>query len=242
MKDSNVPAWIKANAWREIFARIFEDIETKTNVSPEWLINPATNRRLKLDMLYPEIGVAIRFEGLEGKQRRQRPSLEEEEQQRARDQARVAMCRAHGINLIQIDITSDNPGEGFQEVDMMLSRAAQRTRKEPGPANKIGQARAAAAGLARRITSTSQFKLYADLWEDRQYQPLPAAGSARQASKNVYFTEGMAVEHTMFGPGVVLAVTRGDDDTFLTVDFITAGQKTLAASLVVDKLHPRSNN
>lgn len=242
MKDVNVPAWIKANAWREIFARIFENTEIKTNVSPEWLINPATNRRLKLDMLYPELGVAIRFEGLEGKQRRQRPSLEEEEQQRVREQARVAMCRAHGIHLILVDVTSDNPGEVFQEVDMMLSRAGQRARKEPGPAKKIAEARAAAVGLARRITSTAQLKLYADLWEDRQYQPLPAAEPDRPAGKNVAFTEGMAVEHTTFGPGVVLAVTRGDDDTFLTVDFITAGQKTLAASLVVDKLHPRSNN
>lgn len=242
MRDSNVPVWIKANAWREIFSRIFENTETKTNVSPEWLINPATNRRLKLDMLYPEIGVAIRFEGLEGKQRRQRPSLEEEEQQRVREQARVAMCRAHGINLILVDTTSDNLAEVFQEVDMMLSRAGQRARKEPGPAKKIGEARATAAGLARRITSTGQLKLYADLWEDRQYQPLPAAGSAPQASQKVPFVEGMAVEHTRFGPGVVLAVTRGDDDTFLTVDFITAGEKTLAASLVADKLHPRSGS
>ena len=49
----------------------------------------------------------------------------------------------------------------------------------------------------------------------------------------------MEVEHIIFGPGVVLAVAPGDADTFVTVDFVTAGQKTLAASLIGDKLWPR---
>jgi hypothetical protein len=49
----------------------------------------------------------------------------------------------------------------------------------------------------------------------------------------------MEVEHTAFGPGVVIAATPSDDDTLVTVDFITAGQKTLMASLVADKLRPR---
>jgi hypothetical protein len=238
IKDSNLPIWIKANAWREIFARIFENLETKVNVSPEWLVNPATNRHLKLDMLYPEIGVAVRFEGLEGKQRRQRPSLEEEEQQRIRDQARVAMCRAHGIHLILVDVTGDDPKDVFQEVDMMLSRAGQRVQKET-LARKVSEMRMDAAALARRISQTSHLKLYAELWEDRQYQPTQRVEPVPPASNNIKFSEGMEVEHTMFGPGTVLAVTPSDDDTFLTVDFVMAGQKTLAASLVAGKLHPR---
>jgi hypothetical protein len=49
----------------------------------------------------------------------------------------------------------------------------------------------------------------------------------------------MEVEHTAFGPGVVIAINPSGNDTLLTVDFITAGQKTLAASLVGDKLRPR---
>jgi hypothetical protein len=49
----------------------------------------------------------------------------------------------------------------------------------------------------------------------------------------------MEVEHTSYGPGFVVAATPSDDDTLVTVDFITAGQKTFAASLVADKLRPR---
>jgi hypothetical protein len=49
----------------------------------------------------------------------------------------------------------------------------------------------------------------------------------------------MEVEHTSYGPGFVVAATPNDGDTLVTVDFITAGQKTFAASLVADKLRPR---
>ena len=55
------------NAWREILARIFEDLPNQDNVSPDWLINPATKRRLKLDKYYPDIGIAFRFVGLTAK-------------------------------------------------------------------------------------------------------------------------------------------------------------------------------
>ncbi len=73
--------WINVNAWREILSRVFDGFAVQYEVTPEWLVNPGTNRRLKLDLLYPEIGVAIRFMGLQGTGRHQRPSLEEEEQQ-----------------------------------------------------------------------------------------------------------------------------------------------------------------
>jgi hypothetical protein len=49
----------------------------------------------------------------------------------------------------------------------------------------------------------------------------------------------MEVEHVTFGPGVILATTPSNGDTLLTVDFVTTGPKTLAASLVADKLYPR---
>ena len=117
-KGSNPPIWQITNAWREILARIFTDFEVELNFSPEWLVNPVTNRRLKLDLLYPEIGVAVRFEGLQGKQRRQRPSLEEEEQQQIRGLARLEVCRAQGIELIVIDVIDDTPKSNFRNIDL----------------------------------------------------------------------------------------------------------------------------
>ncbi|MBE7554263.1 MAG: hypothetical protein HS126_24640 [Anaerolineales bacterium] len=239
IQSDNLSTWQITNGWREIFARIFAEFETKLNVSPEWLVNPATNRRLKLDLLYPQIGVAVRFEGAEIKQRR-RLSLEEEAQQRVRDDARVEVCQAHGIDLILVDLSLETPRLIFQDIDQKLSRASQHL-KAAELRSKISQARATAATLARQAPSYSNFKLYADLWEDRQYQVVaPASASAApQAKPTVSFRVGMEVEHTSYGPGFVVAATPSDDDILVTVDFITAGQKTFAASLVADKLYPR---
>ena len=236
--NTTLPTWLITNAWQEIFARIFEKMEMKPNVTPAWLINPVTNRRLKLDLLYPQIGVAVRFEGLRGKQRRQRPSLEEEAQQRIRDSARLDVCRAHGIELIVVDITTAAPPDVFRDIDLSLSRARERT-KDRELTQQISRARSIGAGLARRINDLNDLKLYADLWQDRQYKILEPAKTTPPVSEIPVFSVGMAVEHTTFGPGVILATTPSDGDTLLTVDFVTAGQKTLVASLVADKLYPR---
>lgn len=233
-QNDNVPTWLIQNGWREILARIFNGFEPKINVSPEWLINPATKRHLKLDLLYPDIGVAVRFEGAEIKQRRRRASLQEEEQQQTRDYARVEVCRAHGIELIAVDLAAEQPKITFQEIDMALSRVKQRL-QDTKLVQKITQARAAAANLSRQATSYNSFKLYADLWQDRQYQVTPAK-SVSTLSQSAMFTVGMEVEHPTFGPGVIIATTPSGSDTLLTVDFITAGQKTLATSLVGNKL------
>jgi hypothetical protein len=235
---ATTPAWATANAWREILARIFENIATDYNVSPEWLVNPATHRRLKLDMLYPKIGVAVRVEGLTGKQSRRRLSLEEEEQEQIRRQARAAMCRTHHIELIVIDL-GDEPKATFQAIDMALSRAGQQA-NNTNTAQQISQARATAASLSHRIRSERDFSLYADLWQDRQYQMAEPAGTPAVPAEIPAYEAGMEVEHTVFGPGVIVSVTPSGDDLLLSVDFITAGQKTLAASLVAGKLTPLS--
>jgi len=234
----NTPVWAVANAWREILIRIFENIETKYNASPEWLVNPTTHRRLKLDMLYPDIGVAVRIEGLTGKQRRQRLSLEEEEQEKIRRQAREEMCRTHDIELIVIDL-GDEPKAAFKAIDIALSRAGQQTNNADA-SPRISQARSTAAGLSHRINDERDLNLYADLWQDRQYQVPEPAGTPITAGEIPVYEAGMEVEHSAFGPGVIVSVTPSGNDTLLSVDFITAGQKTLAASLVADKLSVRN--
>lgn len=237
-KDVDLPIWAVTNAWREIFTRIFEDEKTQFNVTPEWLVNPATQRRLKLDLLYPELGLAIRFEGLQGKQRRQRPTLEEEAQQRARDEARAEVCQAHGIQLVEVPLTSDRPEAVFRQLDEALSRAGQRARDEKQQ-RRLKAVRVAANSLARKVGNPGGLALYADLWGDRQYQEAPEPVHEGHPKAVFVAYEGMEVEHTVFGPGVVLATTASNGDTLITVDFVTAGKKTLAASLVGDKLMPR---
>lgn len=235
--QSSLPVWLITNAWREILARIFEDEETELNVNPDWLINPATNRKLKLDMLYPEIGVAVRFEGLQGKQRRRRLGLEEEAQMQARQHARLDVSDTHGIQLIMIQVAVDEPQTVFTQIDTRLSRAGQQA-VDPAASEKAKRLRTKAASLARKIHTFNDLKLYADLWQDRQYQtsePTPASPGRSLPS----YAAGMAVEHTSFGPGVVIETIPSNGDMLVTVDFVTAGLKTLMASLVADKLLPR---
>ena len=232
--SKRTPVWVMANAWREILTRIFDNINTTTNASPEWLVNPVTHRRLKLDMLYPDIGVAVRIEGLTGKQRRQRLSLEEEEQEKIRQQARDEVCRAHHIELIIIKLGGE-PKTAFRAIDAALSRAKQRA-KNTAATRQISQARTTAADLSRRILTERDLNLYADLWQDRQYQIPEPVDTTVAPTEIPMFEVGMEVKHTAFGPGVIISVTPGENDMLLSVDFVTAGQKTLAASLVADKL------
>ena len=72
------------NGWREVLARIFDGFETEYGVTPEWLVNPDTNRRLKLDCLFPDMGVAVRFVGLEGNTKRRKSDQEVDRRGRTR--------------------------------------------------------------------------------------------------------------------------------------------------------------
>lgn len=240
---TKLPVWQVTNAWRELFARIFENVEYQLNVSPEWLINPATNRKLKLDILYPDIGMAVWFEGLQGKQRKRRLSLEEEIQQQNRGDARQGLCAQNGIYLILVQLWEGKPQSVFKEIDTALSRAGRRVKQNDTLWEQVKTSRATASALSRKIFSEADLKLYADLWNDRQFREVEQTTQTnieKEILPVASFTEGMEVEHASFGPGVIISISPTNDDTLLTVDFITAGQKTLAASLVAGKLTPRN--
>ncbi|MBV7330268.1 hypothetical protein KFU94_18870 [Chloroflexi bacterium TSY] len=90
--------YLSMSAWREILARTLDGFEAQDNVSPEWLINPATRRRLKLDRYYPEAGIAIRFAGLTAKGQKRQSDWEILEAEQ-RDQTRIELCKLHGVHL-----------------------------------------------------------------------------------------------------------------------------------------------
>lgn len=238
-ESGKLAEWQVNNAWREIITRIFEEVETEFNIWPEWLVNPATNRPLKLDLHYPQLGVAVRFEGVQGK-RKLRLSLEEEAQQAVRERARQELCRANGVELIVVDLAADDPPALLREVDVCLSRAKERVTSKKAKA-QIKQARAVAAELARRVKQVRGLRLYADLWNDRQHRLAePQQSTSSRPPVNMQFEEEMLVEHPAFGQGIILTVTDKGDDIFLRVDFVMAGVKVLAASLVADKLRVKS--
>ena len=238
--------WINTNAWREILMRVFNGFTAHHEVSPDWLVNPETKRRLKLDVLYPEIGVAIRFQGLRGRERRQRPSLEEEQQQKVRDSARVDLCAAHGINLVSIDVIAGEPKAILREMSMTLSNTSRRLAKSDLPQTEKGTlieqvsgARSRLDDTASRVRRPEDLKLYNELWQDRQYaDTLLVSEPASSNTEALTYAPGMDVRHASFGDGIVQGVQSDGNDSFVTVEFADGTQKTFAASLVADKLVP----
>ncbi len=236
-------ARINLSAWREILARIFDGFETQYNVSPEWLINPKTNRRLKLDLLYPEIGLAVRFEGLKSHQQRRLLSLEEELQEKQRTAAREEMCRQHGISLAILNLSIVELGEVFASLEGAMSRATRLLAKDASrpPEEKatllerMRNARATANQMRRGVKNDRDLNNYSALWHDRQFQQTAAEAAARVAPL-LALREGMRIEHTHFGEGLVEVVKPSGDDLQVTIDFIEAGRRTFLVSLLADKL------
>jgi hypothetical protein len=115
--------YLSISAWREILARTFTGYTEQDNVSPDWLVNPATNRKLKLDKFYPDAGIAVRFVGLTAKGQGRQSDWEVLETEQ-RDQTRAELCRQNGVQLATIDPNEDI----VKQMDSLLSIMARASR------------------------------------------------------------------------------------------------------------------
>lgn len=235
-------------AWREIFARVMDGFEQQENVSPGWLVNPATRRRLKLDLLYPEAGLAVRFVGLtaKGQGRKDDWTLLEEEQ---RDQTRTELCRANGVELFLVDLSSADPHRQLQELRTVLHRISRQTAQgEKSQQAKVAlmprlaEVRKQLDAVARRVRRPEDLALFAELWRDRETalvaatRELPPAQQKKKAGKPRQFQVGQAVVHERFGPGIVTALNGSAGDPQITIEFEDGSQRTFLASLAAGKL------
>ena len=96
--------------------------------------------------------------------------------------------------------------------------------------------------IARNMRTSANLRLYAELWQDRQYAeavPDPEPGNA-PGSPTVY-TIGMAVRHLTFGDGIVQEVKDDKGERLVTVGFADDTQRTFSARLVHGKLAPRDH-
>ena len=103
-------------------------------------------------------------------------------------------------------------------------------------------ARSRLDGLARRVRTVDDLKLYAELWDDRHYTISLSGKENDTRSGNGTprdYSAGMTVEHNTFGTGIVQQIRVEEDESFVTVIFENGKEKTFAASLVTDKLLPR---
>ena len=243
---------IAMNAWREILARIFEGFAGQTNVSPEWLINPATRRRLKLDSYYPDAGVAVRFIGLTAKGQGRQSDWEALETQQ-RDQTRVEICRLNGVQLAVIDPVED-PGKQMDSLLRILSRASRILAQGDRPdADKqqwmpaLGKARSNGEELRSRIVKDPQQMLsnLAEFWRDREsaiangLQVVDTPKTESRPMKGVAAADivmGNRIRHAHYGDGVVTNVSESGDELMLSILFDAEQERTFLLSLVADKM------
>lgn len=234
-----------SNAWREILARIFEGFQGQENVTPEWLVNPETGRRLKLDRYYPEAGIAFRFIGSTGK--RKAPVSEQELAEEAhRDAIREDLCRQAGVHLVTIDLYEGEPRKVLEEIRTALSRAGRLAVQSDKPqrikadlSERLAQARRACDRLAPRVRSHDDLTLFAQLWEDRQYMRRDESAPSALPPVQNPFAVGMLVEHERFGAGRVVGLREDSAGTMVTVQFDDGPERTFLLHLVVEKMKPR---
>ena len=235
--------------WNEILARIFDGFEVQRNIAPDWLVNPATRRKLKLDLLYPEIGIAVRYVGLQGK-RRGRKSDWEELEAASRDEIRQELCRLNGVDLILLTPYDAYPREQLKQINRALSAASRRIAKQGrfrGKAalmEQLARSRTTLDSIRRNVNNLDDLAPYAELWRDREANIVSAVqgsresanGSSKRKTAVRNYKVGQRVKHQRFGAGEVMRVDRRDGDVYITVNFVTAGERQLMASLVADKM------
>jgi hypothetical protein len=226
------------NGWREVLARVFAGFDAEYGLTPDWLVNPDTNRRLKLDYFFRDIAVAVRFVGLEGADRTRRKSDDEVASEARREEARAAVCKAHGVVLISIDPDGE-PRAGLRDLEMGLARASAQLaqssithQRKQGLMPRLSEARRRAGEFTPRLRDPRTLNLYAEMWRDRQADLATQVPARMPHIRPRTFRVGMAVEHERFGPGQVVGVQPEDGDVKVTVDFATAGVRSFYASLL----------
>jgi len=242
--------YLAISAWREILARIYTGFEEQDNVSPAWLVNPATNRRLKLDKLYPQVGVAVRFVGLTAKGQGRQSDWEVMETEQ-RDQTRVELCRQNGVQLVTIDPAE----EMLKQMDALLSVMARASRSlAQGPHSAqykaewmpaLAAARDRAEKLRSHIAKNPEQMLanLAEGWRDREAGTAlelraPAAAPApERLAAPLLLAPSLRVRHVKLGDGVVTRIDGAGDEAQIYILFDGAGdERRFQANLIYDKL------
>lgn len=246
--------YLAMSAWREVLARTFAGFTEQDNVSPEWLVNPATRRKLKLDKYYPEAAIAIRFVGLTAKGQGRQSDWEVLETEQ-RDQTRAELCRENGVQLVTVD-----PAEEFvKQVDGLLSvlSRASRSLAQSSQPDKVKAQRMPALASARdraeklrTLIARNPEQMVANLadgWRDREAGialelgggKSPDDGGNGAAPANyapLVLTTGQRVRHARFGDGVVTRIDGSGDEATVAILFDAAAERTFQAGLLAGKL------
>ena len=233
-------------AWREILAEILEEFSPQENVSPPWLVNPETGRRLQLDLYYPDLAFAVHFIGVQPAARQRRVSDQEKSAEQSREAIRRAVCRKHGVLLVTINLASTEPRRELDKLHTALSTLTrQSAHANVAPETRwrrveiLAEARRRLQDIRARVRTPQDLDVFAEKWRDRETVALRRARDFRRQEQvhiQRTYRVGMRVSHPRFGKGIVVGVHPEDGDVKIEVDFPTAGKRTFLGRLVADKL------
>ncbi len=238
-------AKIYVNAWREVITRVFEDFEVQYNIKPDWLVNPITNKHLKLNMYYPEIGLAVYLSGLKSRHQRRRLSMEDEQNSLARDRYRYSICEQNGICLADLNLSDSNVSKPLVELELAMSRTTQQifADEDMHETDKIillermALARRRVHDFKNKIKSDTDLGMYMASWNDRKFRESEPSPTPAPISKDEFpIKEGMIIEHNHFGHGLVCSVTSSSDDVIVIIEFDDEKERKFMGSLLLDKI------
>ena len=243
---------ISMSAWNEVLARTLDGFESQNNVSPEWLVNPATKRRLKLDKYYPDAGVAIRFAGLTAKGQKRQSDWDVLENEQ-RDQTRDELCRLNGVYLAVID-PIDDPLKQVDNIIMSIRRSKKQAESEKKKTvRKLERALLQAREIRSRISRNPDQVMasLAEGWRDRETRMVtelsePSSNGAQKQKRGrkvnvAKLQQGDKIRHERFGDGEITGLSGDGDDSTISISFglDEAGNpqdKTFLVSLVAEKI------
>ena len=117
----------------------------------------------------------------------------------------------------------------------MLAKDETRPLAEKSAAiERLSRARTQAGHLRRSITTEQELNTYSALWHDRQFLEPAVTDANTPPMPGIDLREGMTIEHTHFGEGLVETVFTIGDDMMVTIDFIGAGRRTFMLKLLAD--------
>ena len=243
--------YLAISAWREILARIFAGFAEQDNVSPDWLVNPATRRKLKLDKYYPDAAVAVRFIGLTAKGQGRQSDWEVMETEQ-RDQTRAELCRQNGVQLATVDPNEDlvKQLDGLLSILARSSRTLAQSSRPDAYKMKWMPALAAARDRAETLRSAivrnpeQMIANLADGWREREAgvalelstPPASAKPANGGAAVHLVLSPGQRVRHLRFGEGVITRIEGSGETATVAILFDAAEERTFMAGLLYDKL------
>ena len=156
-----------------------------------------------------------------GRQKRQ-ISDQEIEQEKERNYIRERLCRQKGVALVQLDVNEPEPWRLVERIRSALNRTSRllaqsevnlSMKRDLAP--RISHARQMCDQIRAHVREEDGLKLYADLWQDRQYVQvagLDEEPARRRNGRRRRYKVGMAVTHAAFGAGEVIDVSGDGED------------------------------